>query len=228
MLCIWHLYFGSYSAQEFISKVQFWKSISGQVIYAKTDVTSGSKGITAFIIEKGMKGYAPCTDTTSKNWKMKRKYLSYLVNDFVVAARLHDTNSKVWCIITKTLESPVSSRQFLFFLLLNMQILYGPEIRQAWDARKWYVCTSCPVAVLFGFTFSLLLCWRWPNKFTRDCRCELVFENCFIPEENVLGQVGKGVSSELTSTLPQISCLIPLGNFRSVSIVLSNGSGNIR
>ncbi|KAL6506740.1 hypothetical protein OROHE_022572 [Orobanche hederae] len=23
--------------------------------------------------------------------------------------------------------------------------------------------------------------------------CELVFENCFVPEENVLGQVGKGV-----------------------------------
>lgn len=23
-------------------------------------------------------------------------------------------------------------------------------------------------------------------------RCELVFENCFVPEENVLGQEGKG------------------------------------
>lgn len=28
-----------------------------QVIYAKTDITAGSKGITAFIIEKGMPGY---------------------------------------------------------------------------------------------------------------------------------------------------------------------------
>lgn len=24
-------------------------------------------------------------------------------------------------------------------------------------------------------------------------RCELVFENCFVPEENVLGQEGKGI-----------------------------------
>lgn len=29
----------------------------GQVVYAKTDITAGSKGITAFIIEKGMPGY---------------------------------------------------------------------------------------------------------------------------------------------------------------------------
>src|SRR5579885_935355 len=29
------------------------------VIYAKTDATAGSRGITAFIIEKGMKGFAP-------------------------------------------------------------------------------------------------------------------------------------------------------------------------
>ena len=27
-----------------------------QVVYAKTDITAGSKGITAFIIEKGMPG----------------------------------------------------------------------------------------------------------------------------------------------------------------------------
>lgn len=26
-------------------------------------------------------------------------------------------------------------------------------------------------------------------------RCELVFENCFVPQENVLGQEGKGISS---------------------------------
>lgn len=25
-------------------------------------------------------------------------------------------------------------------------------------------------------------------------RCELVFENCFVPEENVLGQEGKGLA----------------------------------
>lgn len=48
-----------------------------------------------------------------------------------------------------------------------------------------------------------------------NCRCELVFENCFVPEENVLGQVGKGMSSELTSMLAQISCLIPLGKLKS-------------
>ncbi|XP_016547870.1 isovaleryl-CoA dehydrogenase, mitochondrial isoform X2 [Capsicum annuum] len=66
------------------------------VIYAKTDVTSGSKGITAFIIEKGMKGFS----TAQKLDKL--------------GMRGSDT-------------------------------------------------------------------------------CELVFENCFIPEENVLGQVGKGV-----------------------------------
>jgi hypothetical protein len=24
-------------------------------------------------------------------------------------------------------------------------------------------------------------------------RCELVFENCFVPEENILGQEGKGL-----------------------------------
>lgn len=28
-----------------------------QVVYAKTDVSAGSQGITAFIIEKGMPGY---------------------------------------------------------------------------------------------------------------------------------------------------------------------------
>lgn len=26
-----------------------------------------------------------------------------------------------------------------------------------------------------------------------NCRCELVFEKCFVPEENVLGQEGKGI-----------------------------------
>ena len=25
------------------------------------------------------------------------------------------------------------------------------------------------------------------------CRCELVFENCFVPHENVLGEEGKGI-----------------------------------
>lgn len=30
-----------------------------QVVYAKTDMAAHSKGITAFIIEKGMPGYAP-------------------------------------------------------------------------------------------------------------------------------------------------------------------------
>lgn len=29
-----------------------------QVVYAKTDISAGSKGITAFIIEKGMPGYS--------------------------------------------------------------------------------------------------------------------------------------------------------------------------
>ncbi|PHU03844.1 Isovaleryl-CoA dehydrogenase, mitochondrial [Capsicum chinense] len=102
------------------------------VIYAKTDVTSGSKGITAFIIEKGMKGFS----TAQKLDKL--------------GMRGSDT-------------------------------------------------------------------------------CELVFENCFIPEENVLGQVGKGESSELTSTLPQISCLIPLGVYVLMSgldlerLVLASG-----
>lgn len=46
-----------------------------QVVYAKTDVTAGSKGITAFIIEKGVPGYAACTDTTcDRKWKRERKY----------------------------------------------------------------------------------------------------------------------------------------------------------
>lgn len=66
------------------------------VIYAKTDVSAGSKGITAFIIEKGMTGFS----TAQKLDKL--------------GMRGSDT-------------------------------------------------------------------------------CELVFENCFVPEENVLGQVGKGV-----------------------------------
>lgn len=66
------------------------------VVYAKTDVTAGSKGITAFIIEKGMKGFS----TAQKLDKL--------------GMRGSDT-------------------------------------------------------------------------------CELVFENCFVPEENILGQVGKGV-----------------------------------
>ncbi|KAK4709271.1 hypothetical protein R3W88_030196 [Solanum pinnatisectum] len=66
------------------------------VVYAKTDVTAGSKGITAFIIEKGMTGFS----TAQKLDKL--------------GMRGSDT-------------------------------------------------------------------------------CELVFENCFIPEENVLGEVGKGV-----------------------------------
>jgi alkylation response protein AidB-like acyl-CoA dehydrogenase len=26
-------------------------------------------------------------------------------------------------------------------------------------------------------------------------RCELVFENCFVPQENVLGEEGKGIIS---------------------------------
>ena len=29
------------------------------VIYAKTDRTAGARGITAFIVEKGLKGFAP-------------------------------------------------------------------------------------------------------------------------------------------------------------------------
>ncbi|XP_016508656.1 isovaleryl-CoA dehydrogenase, mitochondrial [Nicotiana tabacum] len=66
------------------------------VVYAKTDVTAGSKGITAFIIEKGVPGFS----TAQKLDKL--------------GMRGSDT-------------------------------------------------------------------------------CELVFENCFVPEENVLGQVGKGV-----------------------------------
>ncbi|KAH0746790.1 hypothetical protein KY285_008447 [Solanum tuberosum] len=66
------------------------------VVYAKTDVTAGSKGITAFIIEKGMTGFS----TAQKLDKL--------------GMRGSDT-------------------------------------------------------------------------------CELVFENCFVPEENVLGKVGKGV-----------------------------------
>ncbi|XP_059314662.1 isovaleryl-CoA dehydrogenase, mitochondrial [Lycium ferocissimum] len=66
------------------------------VIYAKTDVSAGSKGITAFLIEKGMKGFS----TAQKLDKL--------------GMRGSDT-------------------------------------------------------------------------------CELVFENCFVPEENVLGQIGKGV-----------------------------------
>lgn len=32
-----------------------------KIVYAKTDMAAGSKGITAFIIEKGMAGYAFCT-----------------------------------------------------------------------------------------------------------------------------------------------------------------------
>lgn len=29
--------------------------------------------------------------------------------------------------------------------------------------------------------------------YQKTCRCELVFVNCFVPEENVLGQEGKGI-----------------------------------
>lgn len=30
------------------------------------------------------------------------------------------------------------------------------------------------------------------------CRCELVFEKCFVPEENVLGQEGKGADTKIS------------------------------
>ncbi|BBH04939.1 isovaleryl-CoA-dehydrogenase [Prunus dulcis] len=72
------------------------------VVYAKTDITAGSKGITAFIIEKGTPGFS----TAQKLDKL--------------GMRGSDTGNGL-------------------------------------------------------------------------SRCELVFENCFIPEENVLGQEGKGV-----------------------------------
>lgn len=32
----------------------------------------------------------------------------------------------------------------------------------------------------------------WQLGHQQNCRCELVFQNCFVPEENVLGQEGKG------------------------------------
>ncbi|KAL6003361.1 hypothetical protein ACLOJK_023584, partial [Asimina triloba] len=79
-------------AQALVSLIWFVK----QVVYAKTDIAAGSKGITAFIIEKGMMGFS----TAQKLDKL--------------GMRGSDT-------------------------------------------------------------------------------CELVFENCFVPEENVLGQEGKGV-----------------------------------
>lgn len=34
-----------------------------------------------------------------------------------------------------------------------------------------------------------------------NCRCELVFENCFVPEENILGQEGKGINTIMAQTL---------------------------
>lgn len=74
-----------------------------------------------------------------------------------------------------------------------MQIQHCSEIGQTWDARKWYVCLHCCKwnHILKSISAALL---RTNNGYGLS-RCELVFENCFVPEENVLGKEGKGFAS---------------------------------
>lgn len=47
--------------------------------------------------------------------------------------------------------------------------------------------------LLYLYLFLLLFCSSFHNTDALN-RCELVFENCFVPEENILGQEGKGVA----------------------------------
>ena len=82
------------------------------------------------------------------------------------------------------------SSECVFCNYFLLQIQYSPEIGQTWDARKWYVsmhviCYLSPSSYLFN------LCLLTIANFVG--RCELVFENCFVPNENILGQEGKGL-----------------------------------
>jgi len=48
-------------------------------------------------------------------------------------------------------------------------------------------------------------------------RCELVFENCFVPEENILGQEGKGIYFSKAfeiylHTYVRLQCASPMHN----------------
>lgn len=59
-----------------------------QIVYAKTDTKAGSKGITAFVIEKGMAGYV-----NSQSCLTKLKLTSYdqsvsTLNPFVIVVAL--------------------------------------------------------------------------------------------------------------------------------------------
>lgn len=102
-----------------------------QVVYAKTDLAAGSKGITAFIIEKGMPGY---TTTPFSSLGM---------------------------------TEPECISLFNFLIMLLMDFLYDYRFSTAQKLDK--------------------LGMRGSDT------CELVFENCFVPHENVLGEEGKGI-----------------------------------
>jgi len=54
-----------------------------------------------------------------------------------------------------------------------------------------HFCEKFPLCTPFLTTFPLLLLIKWDS----GGRCELVFENCFVPEENVLGKEGKGIAT---------------------------------
>uniref|UniRef100_A0A6N2L5Q8 Isovaleryl-CoA dehydrogenase n=1 Tax=Salix viminalis TaxID=40686 RepID=A0A6N2L5Q8_SALVM len=97
------------------------------VVYAKTNVTAGSKGITAFIIEKGMPGFSTAQKLDKLGMRGSDTYVNNTLTD-------------------------------VFYFLVHQPSSFPPT-----------------------------------NMVDGLIRCELLFENCFVPEENVLGQEGKGV-----------------------------------
>ncbi|PWZ08241.1 Isovaleryl-CoA dehydrogenase, mitochondrial [Zea mays] len=101
------------------------------VVYAKTDLTAGSKGITAFIIEKGMPGYR--TTPLSSLDVIEHEHMRF----------------------------------YSFLVMLLMVLVHDYRFSTAQKLDK--------------------LGMRGSDT------CELVFENCFVPRENVLGEEGKGV-----------------------------------
>ncbi|KAF6134666.1 hypothetical protein GIB67_002067 [Kingdonia uniflora] len=113
------------------------------VVYAKTDIAAGSKGITAFIIEKGMPGMF---------MEFQPKELSCYHSIFI-------------------------PRKFSI-----MEDKMGTK-------GNWLIPSTLQARYKRFSTAQKLDKLGMRGSDT----CELVFDNCFVPEENILGQEGKGV-----------------------------------
>lgn len=77
---------------------------------------------------------------------------------------------------------------------LALQIQYCSEIGQTRNAGKRHVISIFSGFPLLTFKFlsSLFFFFGSLTSVSLLSRCELVFENCFVPEENILGKEGKG------------------------------------